>query len=203
MGAVTMNRLRLLGLIILPLALAPSLYAADRDVGSLAGRIDDRVKRAWGAGVKPASRADDAEFFRRVHLDLAGRIPSVTEARDFLDDDRPDKRRLWVDRILRADPDDDSYRDAYATHFANVWRAALLAQTNQQALFQQPALELWLRERLKAGAGYDQIVRDLLTQPAGPGGRGVQTLVAGGQVEGSPAAFFAANEFRPENLAGS
>ncbi len=39
-----------------------------------------------------------------VCLDLAGPIPSVTEARDFLDDCRPEKRRLWVDRILQADP---------------------------------------------------------------------------------------------------
>jgi len=85
----------------------------------------------WAKDVKPAPRANDAEFFRRVHLDLAGRIPSVTEARDFLDDDRPDKRRLWVDRILRADPDDPSYKEAYVNHFTNVWRAWLLAQTNQ------------------------------------------------------------------------
>src|SRR4051812_4308157 len=196
MGAVTMNRLRLLGLIILPLALAPSLYAADRDVGSLAGRIDDRVKRAWGAGVKPASRADDAEFFRRVHLDLAGRIPSVTEARDFLDDDRPGKRRLWVERILWADPDDPSYRASYVDHFTNVWRAWLLAQTDQQAQPRQPGLEAWLRQRLRANVGYDRLVRELLTQPlAGDGGPGPG--------QGSAAVFYQANENKPENLAGS
>src|SRR5262249_25804796 len=139
----------------------------------------------------------DAEFFRRVHLDLAGRIPSVTEVRDFLEDDRPDKRRLWVDRILQADPDDSSYRDTYVSHFANVWRAWLLAQTNQQALLQQPALEFWLRQRLKANVGYDQMVRDLLTQQVGPGNPGF------GSLDGTASAFFLSNENRPENLAGS
>jgi hypothetical protein len=184
-----MNPLRLLGLILLPGLLAPDLRAADKDVESLAKRIDKQLAAAWGKEVKPASRADDAEFFRRVHLDLAGRIPSVTEMRDFLDDDRPDKRRLWVDRILAAGPDDPSYKDAYTRHFANVWRAWLLARTNQSNSFSQPALENWLKERLRSNVGYDQLVRDLLTQPgSGPGSANV---------------FYQANESKPENLAGS
>ena len=147
------------------LTFATAVRAADKDVEALAATIDARIAAAWDKDVKPASRADDAEFFRRVHLDLAGRIPSVTEIRDFLDDDRSDKRRLWVDRILRADADDPSYRDAYVNHFTNVWRGWLLAQTNQQAQFRQPALEAWLRQRLKSNVGYDRLVRELLTQP--------------------------------------
>ncbi len=180
------------------LALTSAAQAADGDAVSLASRIDQRISAAWSADVKPAPVADDSEFFRRVHLDLAGRIPSVTEIRDFLEDDRPDKRRLWVDRILRADPDDSSYRDAYVNHFANVWRAWLLTQTNVQALLQQPALELWLRQKLASNAGYDRLVRDLLTQQPGPGNR-----LALNAPDASVSAFYQANEFLPENLAGS
>jgi hypothetical protein len=184
------------GLGVLSLVCTPALRGADKEVQALAAKIDQRIRAAWGKDVKPAPQADDAEFFRRVHLDLAGRIPSITEIRDFLEDDRPDKRRLWVDRILQADPDDASYRDTYVIHFANVWRAWLLAQTNQQALLQQPSLELWLHRRLRANVGYDAMVRDLLTQPAG-GNPGPSP------VEGTAASFFQANENRPENLAGS
>jgi hypothetical protein len=193
---------------VLFLALTPALRGADGPsqsairhppsaIEGLAARIDRRIAAPWDKDVKPAPQASDAEFFRRVHLDLAGRIPSVTESRDFLDDDRPDKRRLWVHRILQADPDDSSYRDAYVNHFANVWRAWLLAQTNQQALAQQPSLELWLRQSLKANLGYDQQVRDLLTQPAG------NANPRAGPDGGSASAFYLANELRPENLAGS
>jgi hypothetical protein len=194
-----MNNLRLLavGLGVLSLAPTPDLRGAENEVLALAARIDQRIAAAWDKDVTPAPLAGDAEFFRRVHLDLAGRIPSVTEVRDFLEDDRPDKRFLWVDRILQADPDDSSYRDAYVSHFANVWRAWLLAQANQQALFQQPALELWLRQSLKANVGYDQLVRDLLTQQAGRANLGI------GSGEASASAFYLANELRPENLAGS
>jgi hypothetical protein len=180
---------QLLGLAALTLALAPAACAGPEDVKALAGTIDKRVASAWGKGVTPAPLADDAEFFRRVHLDLAGRIPSVTEVRDFLDDDRPDKRRLWVERILKADADDPSYKESYSTHFSNVWRSWLLARTNQANQFSQPALQAWLKHRLKANVGYDRLVRDLITQaPGGPG---------------SPAVFFQANESKAENLAGS
>src|SRR5439155_17802193 len=140
---MTLHRFPLAALGVLALAVAPAARAADPDPRALAAKIDQRIAAAWGKAVTPAAPADDAEFFRRVHLDLAGRIPSVTEVRDFLEDDRPDKRRLWVERIVQADADDSSYRDAYVYHFANVWRAWLLAQTNQQALRQQPPLELW------------------------------------------------------------
>src|SRR5204863_791861 len=115
---MTIHRLLAAGLGALSLALAPAARGAD-DVAALAARIDQRLAAGWGKDVAPAPPADAAEFFRRLSLDHAGRIPSVTEARDFLDDDLPDKRRLWVERILRADPDDESYRDAYANHFAN------------------------------------------------------------------------------------
>src|SRR5262245_31377627 len=197
---MSIHRLLVAGL--LSLAGVPAARSAEKDAAVLAQRIDQHLAAAWGKDIKPAPQADDAEFFRRVHLDLAGRIPSVTEIRDFLEDDRPNKRRLWVDRILQADPDDDSYRDTYASHFANVWRAALLSQTNQQNINQQAPLEAWLRQRLKAGVGYDQIVRDLLTQQIAGVPQGVQ-FVGGGPPEGSPAAFFQVNEYRPENLAGA
>jgi len=194
-----MNNLRWLAvsLGVLSLALTPALRGADKEVLALAAQIDQRITAAWDKDVKPAPPAGDTEFFRRVHLDLAGRIPSLTEIRDFLDDDRPQKRRLWVDRILKADPDDSSYRDAYVNHFANVWRAWLLIQPNQQALSQQPALERWLRQRLRANVGYDRLVRDLLTQePANLNWRI-------GSMDGTVSAFYLANEFQPENLAGS
>jgi hypothetical protein len=204
-----MNKLRLLAvsLGVLFLALTPALRGADTEVLDLASRIDQRIAAAWDKSVQPAPLADDAEFFRRVHLDLAGRIPSITEIRDFLDDDRPDKRRLWVDRILQAGPDDPSYRDAYVNHFANVWRAWLLGPANQQALnqqvlFRQRSFELWLRQRLRNNVGYDQLVRDLLTQElgmyfGGNPGKGIN------RSDPTAIPFYVANEFRPEDLAGS
>ncbi|MBM4068134.1 MAG: DUF1549 domain-containing protein [Planctomycetes bacterium] len=54
--------------------------------------------------------AADAEFVRRVYLDLAGRIPATGEARRFLSDKAGDWRGKLIDQLL-AGPDtisDDS-----------------------------------------------------------------------------------------------
>ena len=53
----------------------------------LAALIDQLLAADWEArGVKPAAPADDAEFCRRVYLDVIGRAPKVAETREFLDD---------------------------------------------------------------------------------------------------------------------
>lgn len=188
-------RLLVASLLLSAVAQTPA-FANDKDASALAARIDQRIAAAWDKVLKPAARTDDAEFFRRVHLDLVGHVPSIVEIRDFLDDPRPEKRRLWVERMLQAAPDDPSYRDAFSFHFANVWRSWLLAQTNQQALSQQTALEVWLQQRLKSNVRYDQLVRELLTLDTIP-------FSPRGSLEGSPAAFYLANDFQPEGLAAS
>src|SRR5262245_61886195 len=106
--------------IFMLLLAAPASFADDSI--RLSARIDARIAEKWTGKVEPAPQADDAEFFRRLSLDLTGRVPSLAAVRDFLDDDRPDKRRLWTDDLL-ASPES-------ATHFATYWRAVLLAQAN-------------------------------------------------------------------------
>jgi len=45
----------------------------------------------------------DEEFFRRVHLDLWGRIPNSEDVRKFLKDSDPNKRDKLIDRMLSLD----------------------------------------------------------------------------------------------------
>src|SRR5437899_13025752 len=73
------------------------------EVQALAARIDKHLTAGWSAaGVEPAPLADDPEFLRRVTLDLAGRIPSVAEARAFLKETSPDKRLRLVEQLLAS-----------------------------------------------------------------------------------------------------
>src|SRR5687768_2952655 len=101
-------------------AMAAVLFSADstlgaepataRDAVALAARIDHHMAAGWKAAkVEAVPLAGDAEFLRRVYLDLGGRIPTVSEARAFQRDPATDKRQQWVDRLL------DDRR--YATHF--------------------------------------------------------------------------------------
>jgi hypothetical protein len=172
---------------LLALAVVPTPVLADqpspgsRDAHALSARIDEFITAGWtGKGVKPAPPADDAEFFRRLSLDLNGRTPSLSQLKDFLDDTRPDKRRLWGEELMGGR--DNS--ELFVSHFANYWRDLLFTQASQQPLFQGDQLEGWLRKQVKDNTPYDRMVRELLTGPQG-------------------ASFFRANENKPENIAGS
>jgi hypothetical protein len=164
--------------------------AETKAAAKVAARIDQIInQRLAEAKIKPTPRADDSTFFRRLNLDLIGKIPELTKARDFLDIEHPEKRGLWIDEFL------DSER--YGFHFANFWRAIMLSgSTNQQqAQALQPQFEAWLKARLMSNTRYDKIAYELITSGVGGGVPG-----PGG---GTPVAFFAANENKPENLAGA
>ena len=169
--------------------------APDKDVTALAAAVDRHLSAGWQANkVQPAPPASDAEFVRRVYLDLAGRIPAVAEVRAFLDDKRPDKRQRLIEQLLEG--------PRYVTHFTNVWRALLLPESgnNLQASFLAPGFEQWLRAKLQQNTPYDAMVRELLTVPMQ--GRGRNPF---GQPNGapSPIAFYLAKEVKPENLAAA
>jgi Protein of unknown function (DUF1553)/Protein of unknown function (DUF1549) len=161
-----------------------------KDARALAARIDRHIAAKWAANkVKPAPRSSDADFFRRVNLDLLGKIPSIVEARDFTDDDSPDKRWTWVEEMLKK-AEGSPEKSLYARHFANVWRHIILPQNNTEVFrFYSGSLENWLFGHLEKNTGYDKMVRELLTaSPYGQGGNGASI-------------FYQVNEFKPENLA--
>ena len=156
-----------LGLLIL----APNAFAGDTraqdpdgplDAKALAGRIDYWLGlRQAAEGAKAAPIADDAEFIRRAYLDLAGCVPPLIDARDFIDDRRPDKRLIWVDMVLDGRKPTRK-PDAFTSHFTNVWRAWLLSRVDtERAAVLGPETEKWLQTRLKDNLPYDRLVRQL------------------------------------------
>jgi len=148
--------------------------------------------RLAATGVKPAPAADDAEYLRRVSLDLGGRAPRVAAAREFLDDPSPGKRKRAVDGLLDG--------PQYVRHFTHVWRTLLLPPNNQQAQYMTPGFEAWLHDRVRDNVGYDKLVRELLTLQIAGSPRALQEVYSG---RPSPFAFYLANEQKPENLAAS
>src|SRR5262245_22646027 len=88
-----------------------SLRAQDRPLRDV---IDTEISAAWAReNVSPAKPGTDAEFLRRVYLDLVGTIPTYAETVAFLDSKEADKRAKLVDRLL-AD-------SRYAQHQSDVW----------------------------------------------------------------------------------
>ena len=190
-----------LGALYNPLRAADTAAAPIHDPAALAAVIDHYIDAGYVAKkATPAPIADDAEFLRRVYLDLAGRIPRYREVDDFLRDKSPDKRVQVVESLL-----DSPY---YVNHMTHVYRTLLLPQNNNpqiQAL--APAMEMWLRKHFLANTPYNEMVSDLLTTNVVQNQAMQQQLVirAGGIPVGGNTgiAFFQANELKPENLAAS
>jgi hypothetical protein len=62
----------------------------------------DRLIQAKGEGLKFSPLASDAEFLRRLMLDLVGRIPTIEETRSFLAESDPKKRAKRIALLLES-----------------------------------------------------------------------------------------------------
>ena len=61
--------------------------------------IDKHLAADWAErNITPAAVTDDAEFCRRVFLDILGRIPKPMEVRDFEDDKAADKLKAFAEK---------------------------------------------------------------------------------------------------------
>ncbi|VTR98485.1 Uncharacterized protein OS=Planctomyces maris DSM 8797 GN=PM8797T_28914 PE=4 SV=1: PSCyt2: PSD1: PSD1 [Gemmata massiliana] len=177
--------------------IAASASAAPPVPAQLAARIDAHIDaRLKAEKVTPAPRADDTEFLRRAYIDLTGRVPAPHDVHEFLADSDPNKRAKLVGDLL------DGPR--YATHFATVWRAALLPETaaDAQARIFQPGFEAWLRLKFRANVPYDKLVRELLTAPISADPRAPDPVLRD-PAKPNPLAFFAVKDAKAENLAAA
>ena len=121
--------------------------------------LHTRIDRLIAAGhpgydKQAAPLADDAEFLRRVTLDLAGTIPTAVEARAFLADTDPDRRAKTIDRLL-AGP-------GYPRRMAQAFDVILM-ERRKDTRVPRPAWEGYLRETFSANRPYDEFVRELLS----------------------------------------
>jgi hypothetical protein len=172
----------------LSLLLAAGRLPAEGPADALAARIDFHIEAGWKQhGVKPSPPADDAAFLRRAWLDLAGKVPPITEARDFLDDPDPDKRVKLVRRLLRTDD--------YARHTATLWGRQLFT-SNANPFFNadQPGVA-WLRQQVKDGVGYDRVARALVSPPQGPAANAAQAFLGTNQNRADSMAAATARHF--------
>jgi hypothetical protein len=109
--------------------------------------------------IVPADECSDAEYLRRVYLDLIGTLPTAEEARRFLSDQRANRRALLVGELLS--------RGEFADYWALKWSDLL--RVDRQALGHQGAYAQyrWIRQSLAAGMPLDQFAREIVTA-AGP-----------------------------------
>jgi len=117
----------------------------------VAARIDQLIlvkaqEQGWG---QPAAISSDAEFLRRVTLDLTGTIPSPQVIRDFSGSTAVDKRAQKIDQLL-ASPE-------YPRRMQELFNTVLMERLGDHAEWQK-----YLLTSFTANKHWDQMVREML-----------------------------------------
>ncbi|MFN9914979.1 MAG: DUF1549 domain-containing protein, partial [Pirellulaceae bacterium] len=125
---------------------------------STATEIDRLVSQKWERmKIVPSAVCNDAEFLRRVYLDLTGLPPTADKVRQFLADPTPtaEKRGKIVDELLAS--------DTFVDHWTNKWSDLLLV--NSKFLGKEGAQKFrdWIKASVASNKPYDQFVYEILT----------------------------------------
>lgn len=108
--------------------------------------------------VAPAPLTNDAEFLRRISIDLTGRLPQPEKVREFLADQTPNKRDKLIDALI-ADP---AYTDQWTLFFANKFQVTSGYYT-YIGLQGRTLFHKFLRDFVERDRPYNQVVTEMLT----------------------------------------
>ncbi len=126
---------------------APTLY--DR-------LVIDKLRKL---GVVPASTSTDAEFLRRVSLDLTGTLPGPKDIESFLADKSPDKRARKIDQLLET----PAYAAWWTTKLCDLTGNNPQQQSDQIYKREQSRQWYeWIYRRVLENKAYDEIIAGLL-----------------------------------------
>ena len=103
--------------------------------------------------IQPSGISEDAEFLRRVHLDLTGKIPTPEHVLDFLKDASPSKRQKKIDQLLGS--------EAYINYWTELWVNWLIGRRGDSD-DRRVGLTAWVRDALTKNMPYNQFVQELI-----------------------------------------
>ena len=126
-----------------------------REPAAFAKQIDQIIDKALADSNVPASGlSDDAEFARRLSLDLRGRIPTPDRVTKFIADKDPAKRQKLIEDFL-DDPE-------FGEHFGIIWYHRLVKKTMDNAQVISYKFEEWLEKEFNKNTPWDQLVKNIL-----------------------------------------
>lgn len=114
-------------------------------------RIDETYRQTTPGPIAPV--ADDAEFLKRIYLDLTGAIPSSAETQAFLVDPDPNKRVKLVDKLLGA--------ETFSRHLATVFDVMLMERRGDKHV-KSDAFRAFLQESFVQNKPYNVLAAELI-----------------------------------------
>ena len=131
----------------------------------LAGKskVDELViEKLRKLGIVPSEVCSDAEFLRRVRLDLTGTLPTAQEVKAFLADEGADKRAKKVDELLET----PAYAAWWSTQLCDFTGNNTQNLNNVSPLGNNPSPSQdwydWIYRRVEQNMTYDKIVEGIV-----------------------------------------
>lgn len=103
----------------------------------------------------PSGPVSDADFLRRVYLDIIGTLPTAQEARTFLTNTDENRRARLVDKLLE--------RPEYASFQALRWSDRLRVDRDVLGHRQAYAYYRWIRDSFASNRPLDAFARAIIT----------------------------------------
>lgn len=122
--------------------------------------IDDGVfAKLKELRIEPSELSSDAEFLRRVYLDVIGTLPTPAEVRAFLADTAADKRAKVIDSLLNR----PEFTDYWTLFLSDLLQNRKERDHDVRGVKGVRQFHAWIREQIAAGKGWDEIAREVLT----------------------------------------
>jgi hypothetical protein len=135
--------------------------------------------------VTPADKTDDFTFFRRVTLDLTGRIPAPADVLSFVANSTPNKRALYIDKLL-ASP---QWVDKWTMFFGDLYQNNATSTQVQRKVEGRNAFYKWIHDSLSANKPYNKMAAELIGAQGNNSfdqANGQINYLVGGVVTGGP-----------------
>jgi hypothetical protein len=105
--------------------------------------------------ITPSELSNDAQFCRRVYLDVIGLVPTPEEVVRFLEDRGPDKRARLIDALLE--------RPDHVDFWALKWADRLGCNQRFTGVKGAISFHRWIRDQIALNVPLDQFVRTIIT----------------------------------------
>lgn len=117
--------------------------------------INQEIRQTWkDNGIEPSPVADDAEWIRRVYLDVVGHIPEAEEVEKFLANKDKHKRARLIAELL-DDP-------GYVRNWTTVWTNLCIGQQTPRRV-SRAGMQKFFREAFGRNRAWNEVVFDIVS----------------------------------------
>ncbi len=129
----------------------PTKWIPSAKVSSIDSLIGSKLA---DLGLSTSTICNDSDFLRRAFLDVIGILPTPQEARMFLFDSDPNKRRNLIDSLLQR----TEYIDLWSMKWGDLLRSNRKTLSDKGMI----AFNHWIREAVAENKPWDQFAKEVL-----------------------------------------